>query len=196
MAGFYQNNIAVFPPCGSVIGFFGTFDPSGWVIADGNSRTNTNNMYSNLASLGIGSINTFTNTYTPPNFQGAFLRGIGTSGINGAYVGPITVNSYQDMGIMQHGHTVTDSQHSHIVNNLDTTSKDVTQAVAYNSFNDSFSGDTSVNVPKLNAANTGSSNNSSTGITIGNSSVTTSETYYTTNETRPFNYGVNWIIKI
>jgi len=189
MAGFYQNNIAVFPPCGSVIGFFGTFDPSGWVIADGNSRTNTNNMYSNLASLGIGSINTSANTYTPPNFQGAFLRGIGTSSINGAYVGPTTVNSHQDMGIMQHGHSVNDPQHSHIVNSLDT---DTGAEVSVNS---AFADD-GVNVPKSNTSNTGRSNNSSTGITIGNPSVTTSQTYYTTNETRPFNYGVNWIIKI
>ena len=80
------NNIVSTPPTGSVIAYLGTSDPEGWVICDGVTRTNNGDgRYKNLNSLGIGSGGSGTSNYTPPNYKGSFLRGIGTSSVNGNY---------------------------------------------------------------------------------------------------------------
>lgn len=63
---------------GSITAYLGNTDPIGWVICDGQVRTNnTDGKYNALAVMGIGTGGTGTTTYTPPDLRGAFLRGDG-----------------------------------------------------------------------------------------------------------------------
>ena len=56
-------------PSGSIIAnAVVTNDPGGWVICDGVGRINNGGMYDTLIALSIGTYNTNTKTYTPPNF--------------------------------------------------------------------------------------------------------------------------------
>jgi len=182
MSYFTVNGVEAFPPTGTVTGYLGTSDPAGWVIADGVGRPNTNNMYNNIANKNIGSITNNNTTYTPPNFQGAFLRGIGTA-TNTLYAGPTNVNVSQDMGVMDHSHgvTVNDPGHTHGI--------DQWQA----------DGGNVLNVFSNSQGNTGPTTNgvgsSPTGISVTVGTVSTPSPYSAT-ETRPYNYGVNWIIKL
>ena len=70
---FYLNNIIAFSPHGTIIGYLGSTDPDGWVICDGITRNVSDNRYANLVTMGIGTGN--VNSYTPPDYRGAFLRG-------------------------------------------------------------------------------------------------------------------------
>jgi microcystin-dependent protein len=63
---------------GSVTAYLGSTDPIGWVICDGIARTNnTDGKYNALAAMSIGTGGTGTTSYTPPDLRGAFLRGDG-----------------------------------------------------------------------------------------------------------------------
>jgi microcystin-dependent protein len=182
-----KNGVDMTSPTGSVVAFLGTNDPDGWVICNGVTRTNNSDgRYNTLNSIGIGSGGAGTSNYTPPDFKGAFLRGTGTAGMNGLYVGPNltrnggTPNSYQDMGVLQHGHSVSDPGHTHYYetpNELSVQSGSHTQCW----------------VRTRSGFNTG---HSYTGISIGTSSVNTQAAYYSNTETRPYNCGVNWILKL
>jgi len=70
---FYLNNIIAFSPHGTIIGYLGSTDPDGWVICDGITRNVSDSRYANLVTMGIGTGN--ANSYTPPDYRGAFLRG-------------------------------------------------------------------------------------------------------------------------
>jgi microcystin-dependent protein len=75
------------PPIGSIIAYFGSSDPPGWVICNGTVRTNgSDGRYSALLTMSIGSGT--TGSYTPPDLRGMFLRGTGTYGGSGIYIGP------------------------------------------------------------------------------------------------------------
>jgi hypothetical protein len=163
------NIIAIGPPTGSIIAYLGTTDPSGWVIADGTARSNTGGLYNALLTASIGTQT--GSTYTPPNYNGAFLRGIGTSPST-TYAGPTTVGTSQtDMfGAHNHGITEPTDGHAHTLPLGET--RQLAQGNYWSSYGTGF------NVV---------SEYSKTGITINNSGGT---------ETRPFNYGVNWIIKL
>jgi hypothetical protein len=168
--------------------YLGSNDPNGWVICDGSSRSNTNGKYNNLINMSIGSGILNSGNYTPPNYQGAFLRGAGS---NGNYTGP-SVNASQNHATQTHSHVVTDPGHSHTFHNFaDDENNDNNTTGGLNYF-----GWKSVNImtkdsviPRnysiVNIANT------TTGITINNSTTSVDQ-----NETRPYNYGVNWIIKL
>ena len=88
--------------------FLGTIDPSGWVICDGldanngYSRSNADGRYNNLIVAGIGTGTANSGNYTPPNYKGAFLRGIGNSGSR--YIGPTAVNISQSDMLRGHQH--------------------------------------------------------------------------------------------
>jgi len=53
------NSIPSIPPTGSVAPYVGVTDPSGWVICDGNSRSNASGQYNNLINAGLINQNTF-----------------------------------------------------------------------------------------------------------------------------------------
>ena len=100
----YQiNGIAAMPPTGSIIAYYGTSDPNGWVICDGVERPNTNNMYQGLKDLNIGSLNTTTNYYIPLNLKGYFLRGIGQ--VDSNHIGPTNLGDIQQDEVVAHNHS-------------------------------------------------------------------------------------------
>jgi microcystin-dependent protein len=188
---YFINGQSAVCPTGSITAYLGITDPLGWIICDGLLRTdNSDGRYNNLNKAGIGSGGSGTSNYTPPNFKGAFLRGIGTSSINN-YVGPsaicvaspsvTTTTTFQDMGIFDHGHTITDPGHRH------------GYSQATNTMPQSGSQTQCLVLPYSSNAST---DYSFTGITIGTTSVISSSSSKTIGETRPYNCGVNWIIKL
>jgi hypothetical protein len=105
--------------------------------------------------------------YTPPNYRGAFLRGTGTSNVNTAYSGP-ALNASQTDDNKSHNHTITDPGHRHVMGGSASTSGNLGSR-------------------SMNAGSSSNTYKATTGITINNSG---------NNENRPFNIGVNWIIKL
>lgn len=173
------SNVSISPPPGSIIAYLGTDDPDGWVVCNGTARTNwSDGKYNNLINMSIGNVDVSGN-YTPPNYKGAFLRGTGTQS---NYIGP-SLNVSQTDDNKSHTHTATDSGHSHgygydflrveslALQSNGSKTKEFVQTNAFNASEYRF--------------------NQSTDIGKASITVTSSGT-----ETRPFNYGVNWIIKL
>ena len=112
----YNNNTSLITvPYGTVYAYFGNTDPTGWVICDGQVRTNNSDgKYNNLFSMTIGSGGSGTSNYTPPDLRGSFLRGDGkgtaitaqTTGY-GSYAA--TLGTPQNDSIGNHVHTGTTS---------------------------------------------------------------------------------------
>jgi len=129
-------------------------------------------------SIGNGTNNV---DYTPPDYRGAFLRGTGTNGTDKTYSGP-TVNNSQKHATQTHNHTVNDPGHTHTLS-------------TYNDNYDFIGGTDQPPSFNRNDGGTGKVWNiisaSATGVTINDST-----TNVDPNETRPYNYGVNWIIKL
>jgi hypothetical protein len=196
---------AISPPPGSIIAYFGggnsagANDPDGWVIADGTARSDAaDGRYNYIANvLKIGTIS--GTSYTPPDLRGAFLRGARREAVSGygTYANNIDNSAQptpQTHATEVHAHTITDVDHGH----------------AFYIFNDDFN---DIGVPTLNRFGTFSSGavqthdtnvarwgfnpneavmNSKSGITTTNNSTTNTNA----NETRPYNFSVNWIIKL
>ena len=198
---FILNNHSIAPPIGSLVSFLGVKDPGdGWVICDGVQRTDGGDgKYNTLITMGIGSGIANVN-YTPPNLKGSFLRGTGTDP-TGNYVGP-SIKTTQNHATQSHNHTatvnITDPGHNH----------------SFQTYNDDFTsqggqiGQRSFAVPDSNNAidytSTGPSsflgsyNNDNGGMSLSLNTNLTSASYKfiaNSRETRPYNYGVNWIIK-
>ena len=165
-------------PTGSIVAFLGTTgDPTGWVIANGVVRTNNDDYrYNGLNSMGIGTGGSGTNNYTPPNYQGAFLRGIGT---NGVYVGP-NIGTSQNHATQTHSHGVSQTAHSH--------SLMISRTSGYS---DAYGGGAYFNKVADRYPAGDFIPSTTIDITINNSTLNVDA-----NETRPFNFGVNWIIKL
>jgi hypothetical protein len=148
-----------------------TDDPDGWVVANGQTRNVGDSRYSKIVSIvGSGS----ANSYTPPDYRGAFLRGAGTNPSKAGYAGA-TVGSSQNHATQTHSHDVYDPGHKH------TSSYGYEdQALNYVPGSGGVRGYQQV-YTSLNY----------TGIGIYNST-----TNVHPDETRPYNYSVNWIIKL
>jgi microcystin-dependent protein len=170
--------------------FTGTSDPDGWVICDGVQRTNgTDGRYNCLIATSIGT-GTYNSTYTPPNMKGVFLRGTGTDPTNN-YLGP-SINTTQKHATQSHYHktnslTLSDPGHNHtyITINDDFNSGNGTQN-RWPSFSFGDRPDAGYRV---------NTSGSSTGITSATASIANNTTSTSANETRPYNLGINWIIK-
>ena len=117
-----NNNISVIYYTGTVCAYLGSTDPDGWVICDGITRNVSDNRYANLVTMGIGTGN--ANSYTPPDYRGAFLRGSNkgtanaTAGTTYGSRAPDLKNSQNHM-TETHTHTASSgnqsSRHSHNV---------------------------------------------------------------------------------
>uniref|UniRef100_A0A6C0LNH7 Phage tail collar domain-containing protein n=1 Tax=viral metagenome TaxID=1070528 RepID=A0A6C0LNH7_9ZZZZ len=180
------NYISIAPPVGSIMAFTVAASPDGWLLCNGFSYGKT--QYAALfAVIGITFGGNDT-SFNVPNYQGAFLRGTGT---NNSYTGP-ALNASQSHATQTHAHTassvVTDPGHKH----------------TQNSINDDFN-NTGGNVypgstPSFPAYDSAGSkvwdnlNTSTTGITVA-TTIANSSISVDPNETRPYNYGVWWIIK-
>ena len=155
-------------PTGTVCSYLGTTDPTGWVICDGTARTdNTDGKYNSLNSLGIGTGGGGTSNYTPPDFRGAFLRGSGSQTYNSvSYSGPNTRDFQQDALTAPSSVSVTNRGWYNVGTN--------------SSGNDCIARSLVTSDP-LDA---------STGISV------TVNFPRTATDVRPFNCGVNWILKL
>lgn len=159
-------------PTGSIMPFIGSVAPNGWLLCDGSSFDD-NASTANLKAL-LGSTNT-------PNLQGLFLRGTGSAGTG--KVGP-ALKTIQEDDVKAHAHGVnlttnSTGNHSHGItvrtNNLNNVKNDGNNDNAWRGY---ANGATS---------EAGNHNHTVTGNTANNGSTT---------ETRPINYGVNYIIKL
>lgn len=166
-------------PTGSIIPYIGTDAPEGWVLCDGRSLTTIDG--SDELQLLVGA-----NT---PNLQGMFLRGAGGSG---DHIGP-DLKQAQDDAIKTHNPTITDPGHAHSINdpghqhNLLRTSSSGWGDAAY--YGDSDGGG-------AYTTSTRTITGATTDITINPSATSITAEYTGATETRPINYGVNYIIKL
>ena len=138
--------------------------------------------------MGVGS-GTANVNYTPPNLKGSFLRATGTDP-TGKYVGS-AINTTQIHSTQTHTHntiTINVSEPYNHGHSLQTYNDDFNNIGGNHNTPPSFSYNDSNNLYTWTSAN------ATTGITctatIGNTTTSISST-----ETRPYNYGVNWIIK-
>jgi hypothetical protein len=169
---FAQNGV----PTGSIMPWIGTVVPWNWLLCDGSVFPDNNNT-ANLKAL-LGST-------TTPNLRGMFLRGTGTAATGKA--GPALKTVQQD-DIASHLHGVnintdTKGDHSHEQN----ISAEYNNGAAPGIRRD-FSGD-GTSYPYPQGTRTGTE-----GAHYHNVNGNTANTG--TTETRPINYGVNYIIKI
>lgn len=176
---------------GLISAYIGATDPIGWMICNGRIVSRT--MYPNLFALigvdyGMGDGIT---TFNIPDLRGSFLRGSGTNDISNNYIGP-ALNKFQDHATESHSHTLTDPGHKHV---LDSINNDYVN----NSTGYSDSSPHSV-VPSLPNNDDGTTQrwlnpieNATTGILVNDSFTNGNASLV---ETRPFNCGINWIIKV
>lgn len=170
---FAQNGV----PTGSVMPFIGTVAPNGWLLCDG-AAIPSGSYYDNLKTLAGD------NT---PDLRGMFLRGTGsTSAANGSKAGP-ALKAVQQDSVKAHLHAVrltTNSNGEH------------THSVSFS--NDDYNGGNTGNTGLENDAPNDMKNNILTTSSNGAHTHTVSGNTETTgsSETRPINYGINYIIKI
>lgn len=182
------NYVPIAPPIGSITAYTVAASPPGWLICDGAavSRLTYASLFAVVGTtFGTGNNST---TFNLPNYQGAFLRG---TGANGNYSGPL-LNQSQTHATQTHNHTassvVTDPGHVH----SQTTINDDFNNTGGNNFpvgsNPSFGAYDSGNRTWKNI------NSAVTDITVA-TTVANNTTFIDANETRPYNFGVYWIIK-
>lgn len=160
-------------PTGAIMPFIGTVAPTGWALCNGAALPST---ATELRAM-VGS--------NAPNLGGMFLRGAGPNTNSGYTInnGP-TLKTIQDDGFEKHlhnathGHTLTDPGHNHSMN----------MRIRGND-------DGSNQFTLANDSATRNTNTSQTGITLANYTGNTADAG-TLTETRPVNYGVNYIIKL
>lgn len=162
-------------PTGSIMPYIGVEAPEGWVLCDGRSLTAIDGS-ANLRAL-VGN--------NAPNLQGMFLRGTGTSPVN-SQAGP-ALKATQGDAYKTHTHddgtlaTSSDGNHTHSTGSIP--NKGEGYVASYNGNNEVFKWG---NTGSVTSSGAGAHSHDVTGNT-GSSGTT---------ETRPVNYGVNYIIKL
>lgn len=121
------NGQIALPPVGSMMAYLGapTVDPDGWVICDGQPRTN-DGKYNVLITLGIGTIE--SGKYKPPDLTERVLKGVKTQDIKLMSAAPTMTLTEAQMPAHNHAgtsdemnqnrvhsHGVYDPTHSHDV---------------------------------------------------------------------------------
>lgn len=162
-------------PTGTVVAYIGTTAPTGWLICDGGPIPNTP-YYANLKAM-LG------NATTTPALQAMFLRG---AGVGNGKTGPAVMGAQGDT-FQSHNHgvninTTSNGSHSHTTNyyNDDYNNNGNGTPLGDGLVRD---GGPAHTLPTSTAANHTHNVNGNTNAS-GDS------------ETRPINWGVNWIIKI
>lgn len=166
---FAQNGV----PTGAIMPFVGTTAPQGWLLCDGNTIP-VNDYTTNLRTL-LG-------TTTTPDLRAMFLRGAGSGN---SHTGP-ALKAVQQDDFKEHLHGV----------NINTTSNGAHTHDLYFS-NDDYSGggggstgleDDTPNIFNISRTTTSNGNHTHNVNGVTNS--------FGGAETRPINYGVNYIIKL
>jgi microcystin-dependent protein len=164
----YVNRFNLLPP-GMIMASVLSNEPVGWLICDGRSinRTTYKDLYDAIGTIfGIGNGST---TFNIPDYRGAFLRGAGTNPNNSSNTS--TLNTSQSDGIKNHTHPITDPGHTH------TYDKSGSERATGN---DNFRGADIYTSTNTSISTTGISINNNTG---------------GINETRPYNWSINYLIK-
>ncbi|WP_289661120.1 tail fiber protein [Flavobacterium panacagri] len=165
-------------PTGSIMPFIGTVAPEGWALCNGAALPTTAKA---LIAL-LGSNNA-------PNLQGMFLRGTGTSPVNNQAGPALKATQNEELKSHLHGKgtlvTETAGNHNHASGNYDKL-----LSITGNNTVNSVDGDSAMVQPDLaNVAKMSDAGNHTH--TISGETASTGG-----NETRPVNYGVNYIIKL
>lgn len=162
-------------PTGSIMPYAGTTAPAGWLLADGRAIP-SGDQYTALKAI-FG-----TNV---PDLKGMFLRGAGTN-TNTVYAGP-ALKATQTDELKSHLHaagtlaTSSAGNHRHSRTTNDQASGDGDGAIAWNNMDNEALNNQTVYTDYAG---------DHTHIISGNTATTGST------ETRPVNYGINYIIKI
>lgn len=164
-------------PTGSIMPFIGTVAPNGWLLCDGSTFAD-NATNANLKAL-LGST-------TTPNLKGMFLRGTGTAATGKA--GP-ALKAVQQDDIKSHTHAVDINTNSAGAHNH-TGANGFNRVLKMDGTSTANSTDNSSNEPNLYLSSPIATDGAHTHSVKGNTDVAG------TTETRPINYGVNYIIKI
>ncbi len=164
-------------PTGSILPFTGTEAPRGWVLCNGQELTAITGATKLIALIG-------NNT---PDLQGLFLRGTGTSSLDAKYVGPSLLETQEDAN-KKHNHDVTltgetnnDGAHRHFVNT----------SMGTKSYQDGLGNSTTKWVNNGSDLYTSTDGAHTHEITIDGSTDDSGS-----DESRPVNFGVNYIIKL
>jgi microcystin-dependent protein len=174
-------------PPGCIMAYAASTSPTGWLICNG-AAVSRYDYWSLFAVIGtqFGEGDGLL-TFNLPDYQGAFLRGTGS---NGVYSGP-DLNESQAHATQTHNHlatsTVTDPGHSH-------TTSDAYWSSATEGNQGLLGAGSTEDYDNGIVSRTVTSSTYTTGITVA-TSVANSTTSVNTNETRPYNFGINWIIK-
>jgi hypothetical protein len=169
-------------PTGSIMPYLGTVAPEGWVLCKGQSITSVPNSAALIALVG---------NYAP-NLQGMFLRGTGESAFGTDSKGP-SLRNYQSDSNKSHNHAPgdykTDTQGNH--NHADGTWNQLSERAVGNESpagaNNQGADGTEPNILEVRPMkNKGDHSHN----VIGYSAISGGS------ETRPINYGVNYIIKL
>jgi hypothetical protein len=169
-------------PTGTIMPFMGGEEnvPDGWLLCDGRSMPD-GALKDMLQSQNLEGSKT-------PDLRGLFLRGTGNQGGDNHFIGPNLAEIQLD-GIKTHIPTLTDGEHAHPI-----TDKEHSHNIAV------AASTADGGVPERGTTNHGwgqRTDVSLTGITGTNSaSSNISVKYNGATETRPINYGVNYIIKL
>jgi len=166
-------------PAGMIMAWVSSNPPTGWLICNGNEyNAQTEPKYQALYNIIFNTFGGTNNTnFKVPNYQGAFLRGTGNqsktyNSTTITYAGPAVDNTGQSHATQTHSHGITGSVSFGASNTITGTGM---TALSTNNYN-------------------GTSNSLNSSLAISNSS-SSGGTITDTNETRPFNYGVYWVIK-
>jgi microcystin-dependent protein len=173
-------------PTGSIMPFIGSTPPPGWALCNGLPIPNANGEGENLILLQGGNGNT-------PNLQGMFLRGTGTSPVNNE-AGPALMATQQD-AFESHTPNVTvdvvpAGRHRHTIEQLPQDSQTGTPNDMAHLNVSAFSDEkwAAITPQGTNALSEAPDHDHPVNVTVTNSGGGT--------ETRPVNFGVNYIIKL
>jgi len=143
MSNYYYNNHLITYPPGSIAPYIGggtttsgtnPGDPDGWVICDGQQRTVADGRFVNLAAI----LNTYmgvstntSNSITPPDLRGRFLRGCDSAATNVKATGGVSTITLDTNTLPAHGHGVwiSDPGHYHAIRVYNDDNQDFTGAV-------------------------------------------------------------------
>lgn len=169
-------------PTGTIMAYVGTTAPAGWLMCDGAAFPD--NVYH-------AELKTLLGSTTAPDLRGLFLRGVGNvTGYTGK-TGP-SLKTVQTDGIVAHNHAVGTLQtsaagdHAHSILRRSNSSSGAYDNNDGNRAESSAATTDRTSLGNFNTNSSGSHTHALTG-TTANTGIT---------ETRPINYGVNYIIKI
>lgn len=180
-------------PAGCVMASVLSADPRGWLICDGRaiSRQYNPRLFGAIGTtFGAGD---GVSSFNLPDYRGAFLRGSGTAAAHTEYAGSNVFSTPQLHATQEHKHPITDGSHHHNYTSVDgatrvyhTTDNNVNTSDVFTSSKTDVTTNTSTGIDKTTQL-------------IESLALNDSPTHYplsNVNETRPFNYGINWIIKL